>query len=106
MFVSKLGIELSPELIEMSKRDDDFGVLAKSLLSFDKVVKNLHLRSCPFCGGEARLTSVSETDGTWVVMCDICEAYGPSPEGAHAISEDGAIDDWNRRPSCEKPLRP
>ena len=69
------------------------------------------LRSCPFCGGEAHLTSdySSELDHTfWQVWHDCSTNPGPVRHTyGHALgmeistpwcaSEDAAVDLWNRR---------
>jgi len=60
---------------------------------------------CPFCGHPAFPLIVSETDGTWVIECDYCEARGPSPNRAEACSIEEAIGDWNCRAWCDEPYK-
>lgn len=63
--------------------------------------------SCPFCGKRGILECVSETDGTWVVRCVDCGAYGPCFDEASAWSKEEAVEDWNVRlgDSCMKRKR-
>ena len=63
-----------------------------------------NLKPCPFCGGEAELSS-GRFDGknTSYVMCKKCAAQGEfffvSPRYASAIR---AIEAWNRRAKDEQ----
>jgi Lar family restriction alleviation protein len=64
------------------------------------------LKTCPFCGGEAGLNHVGESDGNirfltaYVVCCD-CGARTRSfiIDGYYGVmtTEDDAIEAWNRR---------
>ena len=54
------------------------------------------LKPCPFCGGEAELNTIDESDSTVInaVWCIDCES-----EGGYYSTEAKAIKTWNTRTS-------
>jgi len=58
------------------------------------------LKSCPFCGGEARVSIGGDSGGSngWVT-CNDCEADGPCI--GFDKPEKEAVDAWNNRVKLE-----
>lgn len=53
------------------------------------------LKSCPFCGGEARPVLYHNKECTWVrhyVKCQCCDVHTPN-----YLEREIAIEAWNRR---------
>ena len=69
------------------------------------------LKPCPFCGGEAKLSSWDDdwnscrpTDTYWQVGCDTDGCLGESSYDQYLSSEESAIQAWNNRISGWHPI--
>lgn len=61
------------------------------------MTKEIKLKPCPHCGGEAKLTDLTQAPKAWV-ECKECGAR----TRFFSNSNEAAVFDWNRRSEADK----
>ena len=69
-----------------------------SLRKKEKRMNDSELKTCPFCGGKAKMISTGFGMGTFYVMC-VNERCEVSPATKYYYEEEDAAKAWNKRES-------
>ena len=78
----------------------------KIIVLYEVIIKNSKLKSCPFCGAEARIelkecSSGHENHDDWKIYCTNCRAVmyiaADNYYGRDYYTYDEAIAQWNKR---------